>query len=39
MSLHRQPTDSGAPGVVVDITPEDAGWDWTGLRVLRLAAG
>jgi 5-deoxy-glucuronate isomerase len=25
--------------VVVDITPEAAGWDWTGLRVLRLAPG
>ena len=27
------------PGAVVEITPEDAGWDWTGLRVLRLAPG
>jgi 5-deoxy-glucuronate isomerase len=25
--------------VVVDLTPADAGWEWTGLRVLRLAAG
>jgi 5-deoxy-glucuronate isomerase len=25
--------------VVVDVTPESAGWEWTGLRVLRLAAG
>jgi 5-deoxy-glucuronate isomerase len=31
--------DAGGPGTVVEITPEDAGWDWTGLRVLRLAAG
>jgi 5-deoxy-glucuronate isomerase len=31
--------DTGAPGVVVALTPDDAGWSWTGLRVLRLAAG
>ena len=39
VSLLREARDSGAPGSVVEITPEDAGWDWTGLRVLRLAAG
>jgi 5-deoxy-glucuronate isomerase len=39
MSLHRRAADNPAPGTVVDITPEDAGWTWTGLRVLRLAAG
>ena len=32
----RTPVRSGG---IVDITPEDAGWDWTGLRVLRLAPG
>jgi 5-deoxy-glucuronate isomerase len=35
MSLVR-PADGP---VVVDVTPESAGWDWTGLRVLRLAPG
>ena len=39
MNLHRRAVDDGAPGAVVDITPEDAGWDWTGLRVLRLGPG
>ena len=38
MSLLREATDSGAPGVVVEITPEDAGWDRAGLRVLLLSA-
>ena len=27
------------PAPVVDAHARDAGWDWTGLRVLRLAAG
>jgi 5-deoxy-glucuronate isomerase len=39
MSLHRAAVDSGAPGTVVEITPEDAGWEWTGLTVLRLGSG
>jgi 5-deoxy-glucuronate isomerase len=39
MSLHRPAEDTGAPGAIVDLTPEDAGWEWTGLRVLRLAPG
>ena len=39
MSLLRRASDTGAPGAVLDITPEGAGWDWTGLRVLRLAPG
>ena len=39
MSLLRRSADDGAPGTVVEITPQDAGWDWTGLRVLRLAPG
>ena len=30
---------AGSGPVVVEITPENAGWDWTGLRVLRLGAG
>ena len=37
--LHRPTHDTGGPGTVVDITPQSAGWDWTGLRVLRLAPG
>jgi len=38
--LHR-PWSGGEVGedTVVDLTPGDAGWDWTGLTVLRLAAG
>jgi 5-deoxy-glucuronate isomerase len=39
MNLHRPASDDGAPGAVVEITPKDAGWDWTGIRVLRLAPG
>jgi 5-deoxy-glucuronate isomerase len=39
VSLLRAAVDDGAPGAVVEITPDDAGWDWTGLRVLRLAPG
>jgi 5-deoxy-glucuronate isomerase len=40
MGLHRPfPTASGAEGELVSLTPEDAGWDWTGLRVLRLSSG
>ncbi|HET6938091.1 MAG TPA: 5-deoxy-glucuronate isomerase [Nocardioides sp.] len=39
MSLLRPASDDGDPGVVVDITPAGAGWEWTGLRVLRLAPG
>ena len=39
MTRLRPASDSADPEVVVDITPDDAGWDRTGLRVLRLAAG
>jgi 5-deoxy-glucuronate isomerase len=39
VSLHRVAADDGRPGTVVEITPEGAGWDWTGLRVVRLAPG
>lgn len=41
MSLHRpwqHGRDQGS-GLVVDLTPEDAGWDWTGLRVVALRPG
>lgn len=39
--LHRPwPSSSGAnPDDLVLLTPEDAGWTWTGLRVLRLVPG
>ena len=40
MTIHRPFTRS--PGVnaeLVAITPESAGWDWTGLRVVQLAPG
>jgi 5-deoxy-glucuronate isomerase len=41
VNLHR-PFGSAAgedPGDLVQITPEDAGWEWCGVRVLRLAPG
>ena len=39
MSLHVPARDPGPAGPVIELTPADAGWEWTGLRVLRLAAG
>ncbi|MFN8194854.1 MAG: 5-deoxy-glucuronate isomerase [Nocardioidaceae bacterium] len=39
MSLLVPALDPGAAGALVDLTPESAGWEWTGIRVLRLAAG
>lgn len=39
MTTHRPwPRLAGDPHVV-RLTPEDAGWSWTGLQVLNLAAG
>ena len=38
MTLRRPAADPGAASVV-GITPEDAGWDRTGLRVVRLSPG
>jgi 5-deoxy-glucuronate isomerase len=43
MTLHR-PWAGGevadvSRGTVIDLTPGDAGWDWTGLKVLWLPAG
>ena len=40
MTLHR-PSGGGEVGgeTIVDLTPADAGWDWTGLTVARLPAG
>jgi 5-deoxy-glucuronate isomerase len=40
VTIHRPFTASPATtGELVSLTPEDAGWDWTGLRVLRLSPG
>ncbi len=39
MSLHVPATDPGAAGTVVSLTADQAGWDWTGIQVLRLAPG
>ena len=39
MKTHRAWAGSSDDGTVVDLTPEDAGWAWTGLRVLALADG
>ena len=39
MSLHRPWHGGVADETVVDLTPEDAGWTWTGISVLRLAPG
>jgi len=38
VSLHRRP-NLVAEGSIVNLTPEDAGWAWTGLQVLALAPG
>jgi 5-deoxy-glucuronate isomerase len=37
MTLHRPWRPSGSD--VVDLTPDDAGWAWTGLRVVALQRG
>ena len=40
MSLRRPWTGGeGSDGSVVALTPDDAGWDWTGLTVLRVPPG
>jgi 5-deoxy-glucuronate isomerase len=40
VTIHRPFTGvRRAAGELVSLTPEDAGWDWTGLRILRLPAG
>ncbi|MDQ1288391.1 MAG: 5-deoxy-glucuronate isomerase [Actinomycetota bacterium] len=41
MSLHRSSggTVGSGPGELISITPEEAGWQWAGLRVLRLEPG
>jgi 5-deoxy-glucuronate isomerase len=40
MGIHRPFSGSStADGELVSLTPQDAGWDWTGLRVVRLSPG
>jgi 5-deoxy-glucuronate isomerase len=40
MTLHRPwPSVATRPADVVRLTPEDAGWTWTGLQVVRLTPG
>lgn len=39
MKLHRSWSATDLDGTVVDLTPEDAGWAWTGITVLSLAPG
>ena len=39
MSLLVHPHAPDADGVMIDITPESAGWTHVGFRVVRLAAG
>ncbi|HUQ59031.1 5-deoxy-glucuronate isomerase [Lentzea sp.] len=39
MSLHRPHGTLSTSSGVISLTPEDAGWAYTGLRVLRIEAG
>ncbi|WP_434452316.1 5-deoxy-glucuronate isomerase [Lentzea sp. E54] len=39
MTLHRPHGTLSTPSDVISLTPEDAGWAYTGLRVLRIEAG
>jgi len=39
MSLLVRPHAPDADGVVIDVTPESAGWRYVGFRVLKLTAG
>ncbi|UZW54346.1 5-deoxy-glucuronate isomerase [Sphingobium sp. JS3065] len=39
MSLRVRSKTPDASGVVLDITPESAGWNYVGFRVVRLAPG
>jgi 5-deoxy-glucuronate isomerase len=38
VNRHHVPSD-GADGTIIDITPDDAGWDWSGISVVTLAPG
>jgi len=37
--LHRVAGEPAGDGTVVEVTPQDAGWEWTGLTVLSLPPG
>lgn len=39
MTLRLRPQEPDAEGVVIDVTPESAGWSYVGFRVVRLAPG
>jgi len=42
VKLHRpwlEPAEGETDQTIVDLTPEDAGWTWTGLQVLHLEPG
>ena len=39
MTLHRPHGTLSTADDVISLTPEDAGWTYTGLRVLRIEAG
>jgi 5-deoxy-glucuronate isomerase len=39
MRLHRPAGSAAGDGYLVDLSPESAGWGFSGLRVLDLAAG
>ena len=39
MSLHLRDGDAALDGFRLDIAPEDAGWGFSGLRILELEAG
>jgi 5-deoxy-glucuronate isomerase len=39
VKLHRPWNGTSDDGRVVDLTPEDAGWAWTGLSVVEVPAG
>lgn len=39
MTLRLRAHEPDAEGVVIDVTPESAGWSHVGFRVVRLAPG
>jgi 5-deoxy-glucuronate isomerase len=39
MTIHRPWKGADEDGVLVSLTPDDAGWEWCGLTVVRVPAG
>jgi 5-deoxy-glucuronate isomerase len=39
MHIPPGPAEGADPGELIALTPEDAGWQWSGLRVVRLEQG